>query len=256
MSATRTYWPVPRLWPGETAFVIGGGPSLRGFDFDRLRDRNVVAVNAAFIDAPRASVMLSSAHAFYEMHRDAIAAFGGIALTMSKAAHIASQGRLHLIEAIPTLKEGFAVPAGAVRRGLTTGHTAAALAVAMGASRVVLLGIDGRAGDDGASHFHGHYTHRGPTTADQLAAYVAAWKGWRADAEAVGVEIVNATPGSVVTEFTAVDIDDELADAAAPVATDLPDEVIPCETSRPPSRPRAPRRTSPSSRSVTPASTS
>lgn len=212
---TRDYWPVPRLWPGETALVIGGGPSLRSFDFNRLRDRRAIAVNAAFRDADFAPVMLSSAHAFYEQNREAIAAFDGIALTMSKAAQAASNGRLALIEAIETQREGFDVPPGTVRRGLTTGHTAAALAIAFGASRVVLLGIDGHADAAGASHYHGHYTHRGPTTADQLARYVAAWSGWRADADRFGVEIVNATPGSVVTEFDAVDIGDELAALAA-----------------------------------------
>lgn len=33
-------------------FVIGGGPSLRGFDFERLRGQRCLAVNVAFRDVP------------------------------------------------------------------------------------------------------------------------------------------------------------------------------------------------------------
>ena len=38
---------MPSVKPG---FVIGGGPSLKGFDFERLRNRRCLAVNMAFKD--------------------------------------------------------------------------------------------------------------------------------------------------------------------------------------------------------------
>lgn len=39
-------------WSGRRCFVVGGGPSLRGFDWTRLRGELVLAINAAALYAP------------------------------------------------------------------------------------------------------------------------------------------------------------------------------------------------------------
>jgi hypothetical protein len=45
-------------WSGERAFIIGGGPSLIGFDFERLRGRGrIIAINKSFLDVPFADVL-------------------------------------------------------------------------------------------------------------------------------------------------------------------------------------------------------
>ncbi len=36
----------------DEIFVIGGGSSLKGFDFDRLKDKDTIAVNMAVLDVP------------------------------------------------------------------------------------------------------------------------------------------------------------------------------------------------------------
>lgn len=40
------------VWKGRPAFIIGGGPSLRGFDFSKLKGEIVVTVNRAFETYP------------------------------------------------------------------------------------------------------------------------------------------------------------------------------------------------------------
>lgn len=47
-------------------FVVGGGPSLRGFNFERLRGHQVVAVNAAYVDVPWASHVVFADLRFWE----------------------------------------------------------------------------------------------------------------------------------------------------------------------------------------------
>ncbi len=37
-----------KSWQGQRCFILGGGPSLQGFDFDRLKGERVIAINAAF----------------------------------------------------------------------------------------------------------------------------------------------------------------------------------------------------------------
>jgi hypothetical protein len=46
-------------WKGRRCFVVGGGPSLKGFDFSVLKGELVIAVNRAFEHIPTAAVMLA-----------------------------------------------------------------------------------------------------------------------------------------------------------------------------------------------------
>ena len=39
-------------WKGQRCFIIGGGPSLKGFDFKQLKGEKIIAINKAFVDAP------------------------------------------------------------------------------------------------------------------------------------------------------------------------------------------------------------
>ena len=42
------WWEPPKMWAGEIVFIIGGGPSLRGFDFSPLYGRRVIGCNDAY----------------------------------------------------------------------------------------------------------------------------------------------------------------------------------------------------------------
>lgn len=46
-------------WAGRRCFVVGGGPSAKGFNFDLLKGELVIAVNRAFEHIPNAAVMLA-----------------------------------------------------------------------------------------------------------------------------------------------------------------------------------------------------
>ncbi|MCX5657919.1 MAG: hypothetical protein NTZ48_06855, partial [Candidatus Omnitrophica bacterium] len=37
-----------KVWEGQRCFIIGGGPSLKGFDFSKLKGELVIAVNRAW----------------------------------------------------------------------------------------------------------------------------------------------------------------------------------------------------------------
>ncbi len=45
-------------WAGQPAFVIGGGPSLRGFDYRVLRDRNTIGLNWGFLADPSVTLVM------------------------------------------------------------------------------------------------------------------------------------------------------------------------------------------------------
>jgi len=54
-------------WAGEPCFIIGGGPSLKGFDFESLRGKGrVIAINRAYEHVPFADVHFFMDNRYYK----------------------------------------------------------------------------------------------------------------------------------------------------------------------------------------------
>mgnify|MGYP002682074433 CR=1 FL=1 len=53
-------------WKGQRCFIVGGGPSLKGFDFGRLRGERVIAINRAFEACPTADIMFAMDPRLYD----------------------------------------------------------------------------------------------------------------------------------------------------------------------------------------------
>jgi len=45
-------WSVPKMWESGTAFIIGGGPSLEGMDWDPFHDHRIIGCNDAYLLGP------------------------------------------------------------------------------------------------------------------------------------------------------------------------------------------------------------
>jgi hypothetical protein len=147
-------------WRGETCFILGGGPSLIGFDFERLRGRGrVIAINRAFEYAPFADILFFMDLKFYKMcHEDPARlakweAFKGYKIFLNLMGRkvedcysVRSLGR-HGISG--SLKAG-------IYHGNNSGTGALGLALCMGARPIYLLGYDMRH-EGGRSHFHDGY---------------------------------------------------------------------------------------------------
>ena len=136
---------------GETVYVVGKGPSLRGFDFGKLRGRTVIVINAAMLMLPNAPYWL-----FYDNHRiceqeDWFRIFKGRAILARyfNSSCLPKDERLHFY------REGNAcVPGRRWNEFLYYGNNTAVLATniaaVLGAARIELLGID--LGDAGTGH--------------------------------------------------------------------------------------------------------
>lgn len=205
------FWTPEPIWRGETAFLLAGGPSLKGMDVDRLRGRRVMAINTAAYLAPWADVLFFTDNGWFESNTEAVAQWGGEVMTLSRHAKRKVPDR---VKRLKTEHRPDFPPLGCsvIRQGRSSGHTAVALAVALGANRVVLLGYDMRI-VDGASHFHDRY--RNGDLELYARDFIPAFDGWRAAAEAAGVTVVNATPGSALTEFETTTVEAEIADRKA-----------------------------------------
>lgn len=202
----KEYWTPEPLWAGETCFILGGGPGLRDVNLTKLRGRRVMTINSSL--APAAAAGLDDGALFFtdadwfNARREAIAAWRGPVISPSSFAKKEMRDRVKRV--LGEFRGDFPKPgAPVIRKGKSSGQTGIGLAVALGAVRIVLLGFDMRF-VDGRSHHHDEY--RCADTILYRHRFVPAFKGWRAGGLAVGVDIVNATPDSALTEFPFVDL--------------------------------------------------
>ena len=156
-------------WRGERCFIIGGGPSLTGFAFERLRGQGrIIAINRAYLDVPFADVcffMDGSRDTFYGLVQS-----GRLAPGCLEAWH-AFQGYkvfLNIIgrkydDVYSIRKAGRIGLSNSLRHGLYHGNNsgvgAIGLAVCLKANPIYLLGIDCKF-SGGKSHYHGGYVTR------------------------------------------------------------------------------------------------
>jgi hypothetical protein len=201
------FWAPDRVWKGRTAFVLGGGPSLRGVTLPAAIAPDTIAVNSSFRLCPAARVLFFHDYAWMAANLAAVEAWPGLVVTVSRLAAQALPERVKRIDALWGRPLGAPPP---VRLGRSSGQTAVALAAAMGARRIVLLGFDMRVAA-GRSHWHDEYA----TEAPEFDIFRRAFDGWRAAAETAGIAIVNATPDSALFEFDATTLQAELAHADA-----------------------------------------
>lgn len=132
-------WKPEEVWKGQDVFIIGGGPSLKDFDWTLLHDENTIGCNTAFTLGPQVcKVCIFGDKAWFRAFGTELASFKGTVFTDIEMLHRQSN-----IPWIWTLKRYMT---GLHRDGLgwngNTGSLAINLAFLMGARRVFLMGFD------------------------------------------------------------------------------------------------------------------
>lgn len=205
------YWTPEPIFAGAMVFCLASGPSLTQEVVDKVKGRRTIVVNSSCMLAPWADVLFFTDSGWYEPRREIVKNFAGRVTSMSRTAKRELPDKVLRVkgEGDPAFPPRFP-PHGSpvIAQGRTSGHTAISLAIALGAWDVVMLGYDMRI-VDGREHHHNEYS--GPRDLEQYAReLVPAFAGWNKAARDIGVRILNATPGSAVTEFPFVDLDEVL----------------------------------------------
>lgn len=152
---------------GETFFVVGTGPSLLGFDWHRLDNKNVIAINNAIMHTRNVAL-------FHHFADEAIyTRYVGLSYGSQCTAIVQNDAAVELCKNNPTLTANKSVRVfvrpGIKRVGLnditkddhylyvhrTSATSAIMLAWKMGAGRVYLLGVDGYRLADGTYYCDG-----------------------------------------------------------------------------------------------------
>lgn len=124
-------------WSGQDVYLIGGGPSLRGFDFNQLIPRNTIGCNHAFLLGPAiCKVCIFGDFKFWAHYSMALAEFAGwVASPKHTDTHQADW-----IHFFPRQYDGLATDK--LAWNANTGAAAINLALILGAKRIYLLGYD------------------------------------------------------------------------------------------------------------------
>jgi hypothetical protein len=241
----QTIWRPEPLFDSAMVFCIAPGPSLTREICDSLQGRPAIAVNAAGYMAPWADILFFTDCGWFEAGRDPtycgqrgndewprrkfVEGWRGLVVTFAPMVKrilddpdspypLARLPRVRRVQpdqatsgqSLPMRdgRPGFPQRPG-IQCGRSSGHTAPALARAMGACGACLVGYDMRV-VDGREHCHSDYEGMPRDLGIYNREFLPAFEGWNAAALNDGFEIYNCTPGSAIAEFPFADLDDML----------------------------------------------
>lgn len=218
MPSRQGYWRVPQLWPGGECFILGGGPGLHAEKdgngeykseiVDQLQGRRVLAVNMAYRLGSWIPVLYFGDCRWLDWNREKLNNFAGLKVT-SCDRHLKKPG----IQVVKRKNgpSGIARNSNEVYWNLNSGGCAINLAYHFGVKRIVLLGFDmrpaEREGGDLSYNWHDYYPPKkmGPGKKhNPYPRFLRAFPKIAEDLKSLGVECVNATPGSALDVFPIV----------------------------------------------------
>lgn len=207
------FWRVEqKIWSGQTAYIVGGGPSLLSQNLELLRGQNIIVINSSYLRFLDAAFCVFSDTRWFLEHRVpqpgrelSLKDFKGKIVSCSTAATGPPMlWRMHR-KNLPGLAED---PSYLMVRN-TTLTAAQNLAVHLGVVKMVLLGIDQKVGEDGRSHHHA--PHKWRPTPDCYKRQQVDLPSIAEGLRKLGIECVNASPGSALTIWPLVNLEDHVA---------------------------------------------
>ncbi len=205
--SSSQWWIVPKIWQDCTAFIIGGGPSLKGFDFSPIHNMNVIGCNDAYNLGDWVDVCYFGDIRWFEIHwkewvwytRDdktpGLQQYGGlIACCNEKFLNKDGSPKYKRVKVLKRFAQGINTLPGCVAWNNCTGGSAINLAINLGCNRVVLLGYDMKLGPQGEGNFH--INLKDSPKPSSFERFMRGFNEIKPAAEMLGVEIINCGPDS------------------------------------------------------------
>ena len=195
------YDSVKPLWLDENVYIIGGGPSLKGFNWSSLAGKKTIAINRAVQFWPKADAMYWTDSRVYQWYKSDIDAFQGLKYTLKRG--INYSGKVNVLK--KGVKFGLEAARNSLAHGNNSGYAAINLAVHLGAKRIILLGYD--MGNNGAvSHFHDGYPVNQTSEHVYNNQFIPGFNILRELLFAKGIECYNASLNSKLDVFPKIDL--------------------------------------------------
>lgn len=219
------------MWTGE-CWVIGGGPSLTQqfgippniveevkagklpystYDdyLAALHKKNVIGTNVAFMLGTWVSVLYFCDSRFFRTHSEAITAFPNIKVTCSSSFGNEQASKLKDVKRLKRdYKMGLSTKRDTINWNHNSGAAAINFATLAGAKRILLLGFD-MCAQETQTHWHSVYGET-KTHKNTFRRFLNKFASIAEAAKKQGVEILNVSPNSSITEFRKVALKDVL----------------------------------------------
>ena len=206
---TNGRWKAPRIWPDSTVYIIGGGESLnKEKDLPLIHDKRVIGCNDAFLLGDWVDVCWFGDNRWWEWNREKLRDFGGLKVCCCSG--LKNRIDLKLLSRNGNKSEGIGENPYYVSWNRSTGASAINLAYHFGAKKIVLLGFDMKR-VEGKDNWHDNHKIKHTKTTPPYNRYLQAFIAISKDAKTLGVEIINCSMDSAITQFDKVSLEEVLS---------------------------------------------
>lgn len=198
------HWQIPKdEWKGHAAFIIGGGPSIKDFDCNRLKGRGkAIAVNDAGLHkAPWADILFWADKRWLDWNHDKLSLHTGQWKVTRKRPHIETGHDIKVLRFMPRILSLHPDAVG----GWCGGSIAINMAWLLGADPIILLGFDMTPGNWHDNHklppLEGQHRNKFIPTLEMMAPKL----------RQTGATVLNTNPRSALRCFPFAEINELLA---------------------------------------------
>jgi len=164
-------WLRSEPWYGQDVYVIGGGASLKDFDFKLLEKLNTIGCNDSYkLGSKICKILIFGDLNWFRHHRDRLVKYDGIITTNCEAI---SGEYSHYINQFDRLSNGLSKTA--LGWNGQSGSAAINLALILGAKTVYLLGFDMEL-RNGKSNFHDEIIHPRAVLPSSYQMFLSRWQ--------------------------------------------------------------------------------
>lgn len=192
-------WEPVKSWKDQEVFIVGGGDSLRSFDWSLISEERTIGCNDAYIHGT--DICVFGDINWFEAHERALKNYKGIVITNApKMFHTKIPWVWTMV------RESRGIHENTLAWNASTGAVAVGLAVILGAAKIYLLGFDMQLSNNGKSNWHDNLLDKpDPEVYDKFGegfGFVA--KDLRS--KYPGIEVVNVTDDSKLNVFKKIGV--------------------------------------------------
>jgi hypothetical protein len=217
-------WQVPHMWEEGDVWILGGGPSvpvqfgipdevvqkvINGTSpasvyspyMHSLHNKHVIGINVAYLIGNWIDIVFFGDVGFFLNHQQGLADFPSLKVTCHPRGD--RYDWIKYLAKDTSHTKGISSNPKMVSWNGNSGAAAISLAVHTGAKRIILLGFDMKLNESNMQHWHNLYNKGERLNKKKLPfeRHLRGFSAIAADAKRMGVEILNASPGSEIKEF-------------------------------------------------------